>query len=137
MDHHERISINTPPHRQAGRCFELGLMSASYSQKEPHCVRDLNPESRSYEPGALPLSYPTLPVHLSDLAFSMLTGMGRHVVKNEGILGLYNGISASVGRQMTYSLARFAVYEYIKVSLLVSQSPTQSVSISPGSFYHQ
>jgi len=43
-----------------------------------------------------------------------LVGMGKQVVKNEGILGLYNGISASIGRQMTYSLTRFAVYEQIK-----------------------
>ena len=43
--------------------------------------------------------------------------MAKHVVKNEGVLGLYNGISASIGRQMTYSLTRFAVYEYIKVSI--------------------
>ncbi|KAF6024535.1 hypothetical protein EB796_017155 [Bugula neritina] len=43
-----------------------------------------------------------------------LVGMAKQVVRNEGVLGLYNGISASVGRQMTYSLTRFAVYEYIK-----------------------
>ncbi|XP_067944763.1 mitochondrial dicarboxylate carrier-like [Watersipora subatra] len=43
-----------------------------------------------------------------------LLGMGKQVVRSEGILGLYNGISASIGRQMTYSLTRFAVYEYIK-----------------------
>lgn len=41
--------------------------------------------------------------------------MGKRVVQTEGVLGLYNGISASIGRQMTYSLARFAVYEYVKV----------------------
>jgi len=36
------------------------------------------------------------------------------VYKSNGILGFYNGLSASVLRQMTYSLARFAVYESVK-----------------------
>ncbi|KAI6176332.1 Oxoglutarate/malate carrier protein [Aphelenchoides bicaudatus] len=36
------------------------------------------------------------------------------VYKSNGVLGFYNGLSASVLRQMTYSLARFAVYEGAK-----------------------
>lgn len=38
------------------------------------------------------------------------------VHKSNGIMGFYNGLSASVLRQMTYSLARFAVYESVKSS---------------------
>ena len=37
-----------------------------------------------------------------------------HVVKTEGVIGLYNGISASMLRQLTYSTARFGVYESAK-----------------------
>ncbi|PIA15103.1 putative mitochondrial dicarboxylate carrier [Coemansia reversa NRRL 1564] len=41
-----------------------------------------------------------------------------HVVKGiyteQGVLGFYNGISAAVLRQMTYSMARFATYESLK-----------------------
>lgn len=29
-------------------------------------------------------------------------------------MGLYNGISASLLRQLTYSMARFGIYEYAK-----------------------
>ena len=52
---------------------------------------------------------------LYNTGHNVFTGMGKQVVRNEGVLGLYNGISASIGRQMTYSLTRFAVYERIKV----------------------
>ena len=37
--------------------------------------------------------------------------MGVRVVKNEGFLGLYAGLSASLLRQATYSTTRFAIYE--------------------------
>lgn len=41
-------------------------------------------------------------------------GLLRSALVNEGVRGLYIGISASVMRQMTYSLTRFAAYEEIK-----------------------
>lgn len=41
-------------------------------------------------------------------------GLLRSTLANEGVRGLYIGISASVLRQMTYSLTRFAAYEEIK-----------------------
>lgn len=43
-----------------------------------------------------------------------MVGMGIRVFKNDGIMGLYNGISASILRQLTYSMTRFAVYEVVK-----------------------
>ncbi|KAK0046143.1 mitochondrial dicarboxylate carrier-like [Biomphalaria glabrata] len=46
-----------------------------------------------------------------------LAQMAVKVVKNDGIMGLYNGISASLLRQMTYSLTRFAIYETVKKEL--------------------
>ncbi|CAH0701214.1 unnamed protein product [Spodoptera exigua] len=39
------------------------------------------------------------------------------VIRNEGIMGLYNGISASLLRQLTYSTARFGIYEMAKQQL--------------------
>ncbi|XP_077461676.1 mitochondrial dicarboxylate carrier [Stigmatopora argus] len=41
-------------------------------------------------------------------------GMAVQVVKNDGILALYNGLSASLCRQMSYSLTRFAIYETVR-----------------------
>lgn len=37
-----------------------------------------------------------------------------HVVKSNGLLGLYPGLSASLLRQITYSTTRFGVYEELK-----------------------
>ena len=48
----------------------------------------------------------------------------QDTVKNEGARGLYIGISASVLRQMTYSLTRFAAYEKIKEYVLGSVAST-------------
>ncbi|KAI5289355.1 Mitochondrial dicarboxylate transporter [Ascosphaera aggregata] len=54
------------------------------------------------------------------------TGMLRtmvHIVKNHGVLALYSGLSASLLRQLTYSTARFGVYEDLK-SRLKSSDPS-------------
>ncbi|KAK9723308.1 Mitochondrial carrier protein [Popillia japonica] len=42
--------------------------------------------------------------------------MVARIVRTQGIRALYNGISASVLRQLTYSTARFAIYESLKNS---------------------
>lgn len=46
----------------------------------------------------------------------------RDTLRHEGLRGLYIGISASVLRQMTYSLTRFAAYEKIKENVLTGRS---------------
>ncbi|KAK2498076.1 hypothetical protein MC885_011456 [Smutsia gigantea] len=43
-----------------------------------------------------------------------MTGLALQVVRSDGILALYNGLSASLCRQMTYSLTRFAIYETVR-----------------------
>ncbi|ODV82626.1 hypothetical protein CANARDRAFT_30670 [[Candida] arabinofermentans NRRL YB-2248] len=43
-----------------------------------------------------------------------LVSMAAKIVKNEGILAVYSGLSASIMRQATYSTARFGVYEALK-----------------------
>jgi dicarboxylate transporter 10 len=43
-----------------------------------------------------------------------MVGMAVRVVKQDGILGLYSGLSASLLRQLTYSTTRYAMYEVIK-----------------------
>ncbi|XP_073782391.1 mitochondrial dicarboxylate carrier isoform X1 [Danio rerio] len=43
-----------------------------------------------------------------------MMGMAIHVVKNDGFLALYSGLSASLCRQMSYSLTRFAIYETVR-----------------------
>ncbi|VDN13793.1 unnamed protein product [Dibothriocephalus latus] len=48
--------------------------------------------------------------------FGMIT-MGIRVFKNDGFFALYNGLSASILRQLTYSMTRFGIYETYKNKL--------------------
>ncbi|KAK2733490.1 Mitochondrial dicarboxylate transporter [Myotisia sp. PD_48] len=50
-----------------------------------------------------------------------------HVCKNDGILGLYGGLSASLLRQLTYSTTRFGVYEELKSRVGSSSSAPPSL----------
>ncbi|XP_022070744.1 mitochondrial dicarboxylate carrier [Acanthochromis polyacanthus] len=43
-----------------------------------------------------------------------MIGMTVNVVRREGYLALYSGLSASLCRQMTYSLSRFGIYETVR-----------------------
>ncbi|VEN36516.1 unnamed protein product [Callosobruchus maculatus] len=43
-----------------------------------------------------------------------LVGLTKNIVKKHGVLALYNGLSASLLRQLTYSTTRFALYELTK-----------------------
>ncbi|OAQ79888.1 mitochondrial dicarboxylate carrier [Purpureocillium lilacinum] len=43
-----------------------------------------------------------------------MSGTFVHIIKNDGPLALYSGISASLLRQLTYSTVRFGVYEELK-----------------------
>ncbi|KAI3359750.1 hypothetical protein L3Q82_014115 [Scortum barcoo] len=43
-----------------------------------------------------------------------MIGMAVNVVRREGYLALYSGLSASLCRQMTYSLSRFGIYESVR-----------------------
>ena len=46
-----------------------------------------------------------------------MVGTFVHILRHDGPLGLYSGISASLLRQMTYSTVRFGVYEELKTRL--------------------
>ncbi|NXB99009.1 DIC protein, partial [Orthonyx spaldingii] len=52
-----------------------------------------------------------------------MMGMAMHVIRTDGFLALYNGLSASLCRQMTYSLTRFGIYETAKNHLGQGQGP--------------
>lgn len=57
-----------------------------------------------------------LKVHLQTQQEVKLTlvQMARNVIKTQGFFALYNGLSASLLRQLTYSTTRFAIYEVAK-----------------------
>ena len=43
-----------------------------------------------------------------------MSGTFVHIVRHNGVGGLYNGLSASLLRQLTYSTTRFGIYEELK-----------------------
>ncbi|XP_023331168.1 mitochondrial dicarboxylate carrier [Eurytemora carolleeae] len=70
--------------------------------------------------GAACITHPLdlLKVHLQTQTDSKMGVLQQTVkiVKGEGVLALYNGLSASLVRQLTYSTTRFAIYELAKQS---------------------
>jgi len=75
-------------------------------------------------------------VHLQTQKVTPLPRMvelGVRVAKNDGIIGLYNGLTASLFRQGTYSTARFAIYGMVQSQLACDASMLsvgQKVAIS-------
>jgi len=51
------------------------------------------------------------------------------VIKLHGLLSLYNGISASILRQLTYSTTRFAIYELLKQRLVSGSSGDELIPL--------
>ena len=56
-----------------------------------------------------------------------------HILRTVGPRGLYNGLSASLLRQLTYSTTRFGVYEHLKSTLPSSNAPSFPVLIAMAS----
>jgi dicarboxylate transporter 10 len=54
--------------------------------------------------------------------------MTAHIVRTNGFFALYNGISAAILRQATYSTTRFGIYEVTKDMLTKSQQASGSKS---------
>lgn len=62
-----------------------------------------------------------LKVHLQTHSYGQratLLGSTLAVVKGEGVLGMYNGLTASVLRQLTYSTTRFGIYEAVRQAVV-------------------
>lgn len=52
-----------------------------------------------------------------------LSSMAVHVVRTQGVLALYNGLSASLTRQLTYSTTRYGLYEVVSAELRKGDAP--------------
>ena len=46
-----------------------------------------------------------------------IVGSTVQIIKKQGVLALYNGLSASLVRQLTYSTTRFGIYEVGKQAM--------------------
>ncbi|GMM57154.1 Dic1 protein [Maudiozyma humilis] len=59
----------------------------------------------------------------------MITG----ILRNEGVVGLYSGMSAALLRQCTYTTARFGAYDLIKQKLIPRDQLTNMAYLLPAS----
>ncbi|KAJ5380551.1 Mitochondrial dicarboxylate transporter [Penicillium cataractarum] len=59
-----------------------------------------------------------------------MVGTFAHILRHNGFTGLYNGLSAALLRQITYSTTRFGIYEELKSRF--AKPSTDSSSTSPG-----
>ncbi|XP_048357448.1 mitochondrial dicarboxylate carrier-like [Sphaerodactylus townsendi] len=109
-------------------CFDLAKIELVFGLfKKPYTLRQEKRVSRWYFGGlascrAACCTHPLdlLKVHLQTQQEVKLrmTGMALHVIRNDGFLALYSGLSASLCQQMTYSLTCFAIYETVRDRLV-------------------
>jgi dicarboxylate transporter 10 len=57
-----------------------------------------------------------------------MTGTFAYIIRNDGVRGLYSGISASLLRQITYSTVRFGIYEEFKARFVPQPASPGSTS---------
>ncbi|KAJ1851817.1 hypothetical protein LPJ76_005870 [Coemansia sp. RSA 638] len=78
----------------------------------------------------------THPIDLIKVHLQTSTGRARvwatvrGIVNEAGVLGLYNGLSAALLRQGTYTMARFAVYDTVKARLHTDGTPLKSTDLA-------
>lgn len=77
--------------------------------------------------------------HLFQQAKEMtLPRMAVKLYASDGLLGFYNGLSASILRQLTYTTARFGVYETVKKQMAIANKEGGSgVAAAPMPFYQK
>jgi len=76
-------------------------------------------------------------VHLQTHAGSAKVGglqMASTIVRGQGVTALYNGLTASVGRQLTYSLTRFGVYDVVRPLVAENRDPILLEKMAIASF---
>lgn len=71
--------------------------------------------------------------HLSNV----FKGMTKNIIQTDGFLSLYNGMSAALLRQATYSTVRFAFYELFKEILIEKLNKNQSNEIKQALPFYQ
>ncbi|KAB8217385.1 mitochondrial carrier domain-containing protein [Aspergillus novoparasiticus] len=58
-----------------------------------------------------------------------MLGTFGHVIKTDGVLGLYRGLSAALLRQITYSTTRFGIYEELKSRFTSPDAPASTLTL--------
>ncbi|CCK69005.1 Dic1p KNAG_0B05730 [Huiozyma naganishii CBS 8797] len=82
-----------------------------------------------------PLDLAKVRLQAAPLPKPTLGRMLTSILKNEGILGLYSGLSAAVLRQCTYTTVRFGIYDMLKEHLIPKGQLTNMAYLLPCSMF--
>lgn len=118
--------------KRVGRWYFGGLSSAG-AACITHPIDLIKVHLQTQQTGKLGILQTTMQVVRRDgrkcLVFEHLYAICKSVLILLGFFALYNGISASLLRQLTYSTTRFGIYEMAKQSLGTTQ-PSFGIAVS-------
>ncbi|CAL9733845.1 mitochondrial dicarboxylate transporter [Monosporozyma servazzii] len=80
-----------------------------------------------------PLDLAKVRLQAASLPKPTLLKMLLNIVQNEGILGLYSGLSAAILRQCTYTTVRFGIYDLLKEKIIPQNQLTNMAYLLPSS----
>lgn len=64
-----------------------------------------------------------------------LVRMASQILRNEGVPGLYSGLTAAILRQCTYTTARFGVYDFVKERYIPKEHLNSMLYLLPCSMF--
>lgn len=80
-----------------------------------------------------PLDLAKVRLQAASLPKPTLLKMLLNIVQNEGILGLYSGLSAAILRQCTYTTVRFGIYDVLKEKVIPHNQLNNMAYLLPSS----
>lgn len=82
-----------------------------------------------------PLDLAKVRLQAASLPKPTLVKMLTNILKSEGVLGLYSGLSAAVLRQCTYTTVRFGIYDLLKEHVIPQKELTNMAYLLPSSMF--
>ncbi|KAK5781417.1 Dic1p PWA37_004860 [Arxiozyma heterogenica] len=82
-----------------------------------------------------PLDLAKVRLQAASLPKPTLVEMLTNILRNEGVLGLYSGLSAAVLRQCTYTTVRFGIYDLLKEHVIPQKELTNMAYLLPSSMF--
>ena len=82
-----------------------------------------------------PLDLAKVRLQAAPLPKPTLVEMLKNILKNDGVLGLYSGLSAAILRQCTYTTVRFGIYDLLKEHVIPQNELTNMAYLLPSSMF--
>ncbi|RWS24717.1 mitochondrial dicarboxylate carrier-like protein [Leptotrombidium deliense] len=123
-------AVKSERERRVARWYYGGLASAGAAM----CTHPLDLLKVHLQTASVPV---TNAGTASLAAKQSLVTTTAHIIRKQGVLALYNGLSASLLRQLTYSTTRFGMYETLKKKLIESDTSTNKQNVANIPFYQK